>query len=151
MSVREHVELPLLIDECEPHVARRVAHKLLLACEIEDGAGLDPGDLSDGERLRVAIARALVIEPHLLLVDGAISGLSIIEQRSVMDLLSRLASDAKVAVLVADTGASEILRADPILYLRDGRLIGPDAGGEPGKLYRLPSAMPPHSSSAADA
>jgi hypothetical protein len=44
-----------------------------------------------------------------------------------------------VAVLVADTGAGEILRADPILYLRDGRLIGEEPVDRPGKLYTLPA------------
>jgi putative ABC transport system ATP-binding protein len=138
MSVREQVELPLLIDRCEARVARQVASSVLLACEAEDCADVQPGELSDGQRLRVATARALAVEPRLVIVDGVISGLSIVEQRAFMQLLASLAHDAKVAVLVADTGASEILRADPILYLREGQLIGPDPEEQPGKLYSLP-------------
>ncbi len=141
MSVREHVELPLLIDKCDAKVACRVAHKVLLACEAEQCADLDPEEISDGERLRAAIARVLVVEPRLVLVDGVISGLSIVEQRAIMQLLCSLAHDGKVAVLVADTGASEIVRADPILYLRDGELIGAAPEEEPGKLYELPTAI----------
>jgi hypothetical protein len=48
-----------------------------------------------------------------------------------------------VAVLVADTGAGEILRADPVLYLRDGKLISTGPADETGKLYRLPTAATP--------
>jgi putative ABC transport system ATP-binding protein len=138
MSVREHVELPLLIDRCEARVARRVASSVLLACETDECADVEPDELSDGQRQRVAVARALAVEPRLLIVDGVISGLSIVEQRAFMQLLASLAHDAKVAVLVADTGASEILRADPIFYLREGQLIGPDPEEQPGKLYALP-------------
>lgn len=149
MSAREHVELPLLIDHCQPAVAKRVASRVLLACDAEECAEVEPEDLSDGQRQRVAVARALAVEPRLLIVDGVISGLSIVEQRSFMQLLASLAHDAKVAVLVADTGASEILRADPILYLREGQLISPTTDDQPGKLYALPDLAPRRS--AADA
>lgn len=140
LSVLEHVELPLLVDGCENRVAGRLARKFLLACDAERCLDLDPEELSDGERQRVAIARALVVEPRLLLVDGAVSGLSLVEQEAIMTLLASLAREAKVAVLVADTGASEMLRADPILYLRDGRLISADPLDRTGKLYTLPTA-----------
>jgi putative ABC transport system ATP-binding protein len=146
LNVLEHVELPLLVDGCENRVAGRLARKFLLACEAEQCVDLNLEELSDGERQRVAIARALVIEPRLLLVDGALSGLSLVEQETIMVLLASLALEAKVAVLVADTGAGEILRADPILYLRDGRLIGADPVDPVGRLYMLPTAR-----SAADA
>jgi putative ABC transport system ATP-binding protein len=140
LMVREHVELPLLIDGCEGRTAGRVASKFLLACEADECADLDPEELSDGERQRVAIARALVVEPRLLLVDGAVSGLSIVEQEEIMALLASLAHDAKVAVLVTDTGASQMLRADSVIYMRDGKLIGADPPDETGKLYTLPTS-----------
>lgn len=143
LSVRDQVELPLLIDECDRDVAARLARECLLACEAEQCIDLNLDDLSDGEQRRVAIAQALVIEPLLLVVDGAVSGLSLLEQESIMTLLAALAHDAKVAVLVADTGASEIVRADPILYMRDGKLIGAEPQDQPGKLYTLPSSNSP--------
>lgn len=149
LRVCEHVELPLLIDGCEARTAGRVARKFLLACEADECADLDPEELSDGERQRVAIARALVTEPRLLLVDAAVSGLSIVEQEEIMALLASLAHDAKVAVLITDTGASQMLRANPVIYIRDGKLIGADPLDETGKLYTLP--MPESRPSAADA
>ena len=92
LSVHEHVELPLLVDGCETRVASRLARKFLLACEADQCVDLTPEELSDGERQRVAIARALVTEPRLLLVDGAVSGLSIVEQEAIMELLASLNS-----------------------------------------------------------
>jgi putative ABC transport system ATP-binding protein len=149
LSVCEHVELPLLIDDYEGRTARRAARKFLLACEADECADLDPGELSDGERQRVAIARALVTEPRLLLVDGAVSGLSIVEQEENIDMLSSLAHEAKEAVLVADTNAGHLLGDDPIVYMRDGKLIGANPVDETGKLYTLPT--PQSHPSAADA
>lgn len=149
LSVCEHVELPLLIDGAERQVAERRARKFLLACEADECADLAPEELSDGERQRVAIARALITEPQLLLVDGAVSGLSIVEQEQIMELLAALAHQAKVAVLVADTNAGQLLRVDPIIYMRDGKLIGTEPPGERGKLYKLPT--PESRPSAADA
>ncbi len=140
LSVLEHVELPLLMDGCEHRVAQRLARKCLLVCEAEQCVSLDPDELSDGERQRVAIARALVIEPRLLLADGVVSNLSLVEQEAIMTLLASLAREAKVAVLVTDTGASAMLRADPILYLRDGKLLSGDPLPETGRLYTLPTA-----------
>jgi putative ABC transport system ATP-binding protein len=140
LSVLEHVELPLLVDDCEHRVAQRLARKFLLACEAEQCIGLDPEELSDGERQRVAIARALVIEPRLLLADGVVSNLSLVEQEGIMTLLASLAREAKVAVLVTDTGAGAMLRADPIVYLRDGKLLSADPLADTGKVYALPTA-----------
>ncbi len=149
LSVCEHVELPLLIDGCEKRAAGRLARKFLLACEAEECSDLNPDALSDGERQRVAIARALVTEPDLFLVDGAVSGLSIIEQEEIMELLAAIASEANTAVLVADTNAVQLLRVDRIIYMRDGKLIRAEPPDERGKLYTLPT--PSSHPSAADA
>jgi hypothetical protein len=56
-----------------------------------------------------------------------------------MLLLSTLARQARVAVLITDTDAAALLRADPILYLRDGKLIDPEPMSDRGKVYHFPS------------
>jgi energy-coupling factor transporter ATP-binding protein EcfA2 len=90
-----------------------------------------------------------VTEPHLFLVDGAVSGLSIVEQEEIMELLAAIASETNTAVLVADTNAIQLLHVDPIIYMRDGKLIGAEPPDERGKLYKLPT--PASHPSAADA
>ena len=148
LTVLEEVALPLEFDGCDHRAAERMARKFLLACEAEQCIGVNPKDFSAGEGQRVAIARALVTEPRLLLADGAVSNLSVGEQEAIMALLSSLAHDAKVAVLITDPSARAITGADPILYMRDGRLTGGDPATQ-ATVYHLPSVGSPRT--AADA
>jgi len=96
-------------------------------------------ELSDGERQRVAIARALVTEPRLLLADGPTSTLSLVEREEIMMLLSALAREARVAVLMTASDAQTLVGAEPVLYLRDGKLIGSEPASEHGRVYRFPT------------
>jgi putative ABC transport system ATP-binding protein len=140
LGVRDHVALPLLVDRCGRRSADRRVREALLACEAEQCLDMELHELSAGERQRVALARALVTEPRLLLADGPTSSLSPLEQEDIMLLLSQLAREAKVAVLVTASDAHALLRADPILYLRDGTLVDPEPAEELGRLYRFPPA-----------
>jgi putative ABC transport system ATP-binding protein len=138
LEVLEHVAMPLLVDGRDHRGAARRAREALAACEAELCAGMMLGELSDGERQRVAIARALVIEPRLLLADCPARNLSLVEQEAIMVLLSSLAHDARVAVLLTDSDSEALIRADSILYLQGGRLVNAAAGAKTGNVYELP-------------
>jgi putative ABC transport system ATP-binding protein len=138
LDVLEHVAMPLLVDKHDHRGAARRAREALAACEAEQCAGMMVSELSDGERQRVAIARAIVIEPRLLLADGPARNLSLVEQEAVMVLLQALAYEAKVAVLLTDSEASALIRADPILYLNGGRLVNAPTPAKEGNVYELP-------------
>jgi ABC-type methionine transport system ATPase subunit len=140
LGVMDHVALPLLVDRCDRRIAEHRARRVLVACDADDTIGMDLHQLSDGERQLVGIARALVTEPRLLLVDSAVGNLSVMEQETIMGLLSELAREAGVAVLVTGTEAFSVLRADPLLYLRDGKLINGKPMSELGRIYNFPSA-----------
>jgi ABC-type lipoprotein export system ATPase subunit len=139
LSVLDHVALPLLVDRRDHRTAERQAREALLACEAEQCTDMEVHELSAGERQRVAIARALVTEPRLLLADGPASSLSLVEQERIMVLLCSLAQEAKVAVLIADSDAEALLRADPILYLCEGKLVNPEPKVERGRVYSFPT------------
>jgi ABC-type lipoprotein export system ATPase subunit len=137
-SVLENVAFPLLAARHDHAVAKRRAREALAACGAEHCVGMATRELSDGELQRVAIARALAIEPRLLLADAPASRLSPAEQEQIMELLASFAQDAKGAVLVADANPELLLRAAPILYLRDGELINPSSSEQGGgKVYDL--------------
>jgi putative ABC transport system ATP-binding protein len=136
MGVLEHIAVALLIDGSGRRSARRRARAALLACEAEHCAGAELHELSDGERQLVEIARAIVVEPRLLLADGPTSSLSLVEQETIMALLCTLAREARVGVLIAAADAEALVGADPILYLREGRMLA----GAPGDatIYQFP-------------
>jgi putative ABC transport system ATP-binding protein len=138
LTVFNHVAVPLLVDRCgKRDVARRV-NEALLACEADHCEKTRLEELSDGERQRVAIARAIIIEPSLLLADSPASRLSFVEQERIMELLVSLAREARVAVLVTDSNAKALLGANPLRYLRDGKLIDSEPASDRAKLYRFP-------------
>ena len=55
-----------------------------------------------------------------------------------MVLLQALAHEARVAVLVTDTEANALIRADPILYMNGGRLVNAPPAAKEGNVYELP-------------
>jgi putative ABC transport system ATP-binding protein len=139
LEVLDHVALPLLVDGRDHRGAARRAREALAACEVDRCVGMTLEELSDGERQRVAIARAIVIEPRLLLADGPARNLSLVEQEAIMTLLSSLAHDARVAVLVTDSDSESLIGADSISYLHGGRLVNSAATEGPGNVYQFPA------------
>jgi ABC-type lipoprotein export system ATPase subunit len=137
LEVLEHVALPLWVDGHDHRGAARRARQALAACEAEQCGDMMLDQLSDGERQRVAIARAIVIEPRLLLADGPARNLSLVEQEAIMVLLASLAG-LGVAVLVTDSEATALIRADPILYLNGGRLVNAPTPAKRANVYEFP-------------
>jgi putative ABC transport system ATP-binding protein len=138
LTVFNHVAVPLLVDRCGKRDTERRVKEALLACEADQCLNTRLEELSVGERQHVAVARAIVIEPSLLLADGPASSLSWVEQEQIMALLVSLAKEARVAVLVTDSNAKALLQANPIRYLRDGKLIDGEPVSGPAKVYRFP-------------
>ena len=89
-------------------------------------------ELSGGQRQRVGIARAIIQRPKILLVDEPTSSLDPETSRAVMDLLTEIAKDENIPVLL---NIHEVELAteyvDRIIGLRDGEIV---FEGEPAAL-----------------
>lgn len=122
LSVVENVELPLLLAG-NPN-ARQISIARLASVELSGLEHRMPHQLSGGQMQRVAIARALVNNPKILLADEPTGNLDTTTGAVILDLLKRLASDQKVATLMATHSMEAAAIADVVVELRDGVIAG---------------------------
>lgn len=86
-----------------------------------------------GVRQRLALGCALVHEPRVLFLDEPTSGVDPIGRRRFWDMLSRLAREEGVAILVTTHYMSEAEHCDRLGLMYAGRLV---AEGSPADLKR---------------
>ncbi len=123
LTVLENVTLPLELAG-RGGDARRKATALLGRVGLGDRLATFPDKLSGGEQQRVAIARALIHDPLLILADEPTGNLDDETGETVLALLLELTRDASKTLIMA-THASEVAqRADRVLHLVHGRLVG---------------------------
>ena len=121
----ENVTLPLLYAGVRNLKQRGIA--ALQAVGLADRMHHYPGQLSGGEQQRVAIARALVKEPDVILADEPTGNLDSATTEQVLELFHRLHRDNITIVMI--THDREVARhAERIVYLRDGCIVGEEAG-----------------------
>ena len=121
LSVVENVELPLLLAGRAG--ARASALERLAWVEMLDYATRMPHQLSGGQMQRVAIARALVHEPRLLLADEPTGNLDTTTGNLILELLRRIASEQRAAVMMATHSAEAAAVADVLVRMRDGLVV----------------------------
>ncbi|MCI2417620.1 ABC transporter ATP-binding protein [Saccharopolyspora sp. K220] len=83
-----------------------------------------PHQLSGGQQQRVVIAMAIAARPRVLVLDEPTTGLDVITQRGILDLLATLADELSLAtVLVSHDLGVVAAMADHVHVLRDGRTV----------------------------
>jgi putative ABC transport system ATP-binding protein len=124
LTARENVQVPMF--EGPPLGARERAKKadaLLDLVGMGKRAGHRPMQLSVGERQRVALARALANDPSLLLADEPTGNLDSDNAVRVLDLLTTLQKERRLALLVVTHSDDVAKRADRVVRMKDGQVI----------------------------
>jgi ABC-type dipeptide/oligopeptide/nickel transport system ATPase subunit len=125
-TAEEIVAEPLLIQGIGTTASRRkAAAEWLDAVGLPTGSGSKPAlAFSGGERQRLAIARALVARPQLLILDESFSGLDIVLQSQLTDLLGDLRRRLQLTcILVSHDIALAGRIADEFAVMDQGEIV----------------------------
>lgn len=125
MTVFNNVALPLRYHRGASSEAERAATVLagLDALALTEVQNRFPAQLSIGEARCAAIARALMLEPEILLLDDAVSGLDAGMMERLQACLEQYRSRRTVTILISLRSPAPLLdRADRVVLLRGGRV-----------------------------
>jgi putative ABC transport system ATP-binding protein len=125
LTARQNVLMGLQVKgHINQALSDRAAAHVLTLLGLADRLDYLPANLSGGQKQRVAIGRALVGNPDVVLADEPTAALDWETAAKVVNLLKQLGR-ARGTTTVMVTHDNRILdRADRILTLEDGRLVG---------------------------
>jgi ABC-type lipoprotein export system ATPase subunit len=123
LSAWENVALPLFPVKMSGEERKRRATELLERMEM--GHRLDhlPSALSGGEKQRVAIARALINHPNILFADEPTGNLDSATGDAIMEILKKLHTQERVAILMVTHDAELAKTADRLIRMNDGEVM----------------------------
>ena len=122
LSVRENVELPMVLARVPAAERRRAADALIETVGLDRFRKHKPSELSGGQRQRVAIARALVNHPQLVIADEPTANLDSATGNEVLQVIKGL-NERDGVTFIFSTHNPAILRfATRLIRLSDGEL-----------------------------
>ncbi len=124
LTLLENITVPGFLDKSKPAAeVKERAQKLLEQMGISHVKTHLPSQVSGGEQQRCAIARAVIHEPKVLFADEPTGALNRKNTKEVLNLLSEL-NQAGQSILMVTHDLKAALRADRLLYIGDGKIIG---------------------------
>lgn len=130
-AVRRQVAETAALTRPDPRAAARRAAELLELVGIPATRhGSFPHELSGGMRQRVAIAMAIANEPDVLIADEPVTGLDVVTQARILELLTGLRRELDLSMLLVSHDLRLVARvADELHVMYCGRIVeaGPAA------------------------
>jgi putative ABC transport system ATP-binding protein len=126
VSALDNAALKLLGTDVSPREAHRRVIPLLEQLGLSERLRHRPDQLSMGERQRVMIARALSTDPKLVLADEPTGSLDSQRSREVLELLTGICRERRVAVVLVTHDPRAAAYADRVHALLDGYLVAYD-------------------------
>lgn len=124
LTLFENVAVPGYLNKSKSAAeVRKRTEKLLEQMSVSHIKSHLPTQVSGGEQQRCAIARAVINSPRVLFADEPTGALNRENTTDVLDLLTELNRDGQ-SVLMVTHDMRAALRADRILYIADGKIIG---------------------------
>lgn len=124
LSLFENVVVPAyLIRGANKKEVNRRANELLASVEIEEQKRRLPSQVSGGEQQRTCIVRAIINQPQIIFADEPTGALNKQAGTEVLDLLTKLNEQGQ-SILMVTHDVKAAARANRILYLEDGKIVG---------------------------
>lgn len=118
MTVQEHLLYGPSLKKLNPFL-----EEILEVLELEDFLNRYPANLSGGQQQRVALGRALSTQPHLLLLDEALSALDTVLRKKIRTYLVGYQKKYQTSIILVSHQIDEILEiADWVCLLEHGKL-----------------------------
>lgn len=121
LTIKENVELPLLISKVDKAERKRRALEILDKVGLKDRVNHRPTELSGGEKQRASIARALVNNPDILLADEPTGNLDEATGNDIYELMRALTVNKVMIMVTHDKELAE--KSNHIIVLKDGKII----------------------------
>jgi putative ABC transport system ATP-binding protein len=130
LTAADNVALPLVLKRAGRKEAYRQAARWLDRLGLGGKGAQRTGELSGGEAQRVAVARALALGPRALFADEPTGSLDSLTGEKVMNLLTGLAREHGITVVVVTHDVRVAAYADRQVLVRDG-VVTADVGTVP--------------------
>jgi branched-chain amino acid transport system ATP-binding protein len=139
MTVRENVAVGAAFGGRDRAGARQGIEFLLELTGLAGKKDQPLGGLTLQEKRTLELARALAMQPEVLLLDEAMSGLNPTEMEGAMALIRRIRDEFGVAIIWVEHVMKAIMGvADRVLVLNFGQAI---ATGTPAEVARNPAVI----------
>jgi len=141
LSARDNIEIAYDISgRTEPLDQGYLSH-LTEMLSITGRLEHRPSELSGGEQQRVAIARSLITHPTIILADEPTGNLDTKNSEAVLQMLLRSNRELKQTVLMITHNPDAAAIGDRILHMRDGEIVGIEAGSGNSEAGHQPAVI----------
>ncbi len=124
LSARENVEFVMELQGVPPAERRERALAILEDVGLDGLEDKRPLEMSGGQQQRVAVARAIVSSPRVVLADEPTANLDSRNAGQLLDLMRDMNRERGVTFLFSTHDERVIERADRVVRLRDGEIVG---------------------------
>jgi len=130
MTVLENLQMGAYLPAAAAKMGERLDEVFALLPKLAERRGQVASTLSGGERRMVGVGRGLMTGGRLLMLDEPSLGLAPIVIDQIYDVIVRLKASGRTILLVEESVARVVDKADRIHLLDNGRFVWQGAGGE---------------------
>ena len=141
MTVEETVEIAALFGRAQQGgvQARLEAEEIIKAVGLASLKGRRASELTLGAHKRLEVARAIATQPHVLMLDEVMAGLTPTEVAEACEIIARLRRELNLTVLLVEHVMAAVMRlAERIIVIHHGVKI---AEGAPNEIIRDPRVI----------